>query len=243
MEVSGQLHAAAALPPGKEPLVTIGYEAGWVPEPFWTRESNPRTPIVQPVAHACLNFHSDIRLKRSGTTSVRINVTQLRYKPVTFRIQVYLYENVTRSEIKHILRVIHISEGSDKVRIMYSDWLEIRLTWTVERRKEDLKARSVMCASSGGQTLKLFNRKKLPGDSHIPSREFSKRLRSNESFLYMKRWAGGNIRSSATSRNNIWGHIWPHSHINHRTASMEASLYRKNRLEDKRRNWTTRRIV
>jgi hypothetical protein len=57
MEVSGQLHAPAALPPGKELLVPIGEEAGWAPEPFWTwwwrekfRESNPRTPIVQPVA-------------------------------------------------------------------------------------------------------------------------------------------------------------------------------------------------
>jgi hypothetical protein len=34
MEVSGQLHAPAALPPGKEPLVPIGWGAGWVPEPF-----------------------------------------------------------------------------------------------------------------------------------------------------------------------------------------------------------------
>jgi hypothetical protein len=33
---SGQLHAAVALPPGKEPLVPIGYEAGWAPEPVWT---------------------------------------------------------------------------------------------------------------------------------------------------------------------------------------------------------------
>jgi hypothetical protein len=57
MEVSGQLHAPAALPPGKEPLVPIGWEA-WaglgavvkrkIPSP--RRESNPRTPIVQPVA-------------------------------------------------------------------------------------------------------------------------------------------------------------------------------------------------
>jgi hypothetical protein len=37
MEVSGQLHAPAALPPGKGPLVPIGQEAGWAPEPFWTR--------------------------------------------------------------------------------------------------------------------------------------------------------------------------------------------------------------
>jgi hypothetical protein len=34
MEVSGQLHAPTTLPPGKEPLVLIGKEARWAPEPF-----------------------------------------------------------------------------------------------------------------------------------------------------------------------------------------------------------------
>jgi hypothetical protein len=29
MEVSGQIHGPTALPPGKEPLVPIGQEAGW----------------------------------------------------------------------------------------------------------------------------------------------------------------------------------------------------------------------
>jgi hypothetical protein len=33
MEVSGQLHAPAALLPGKQPLVPIRKEAGWAPEP------------------------------------------------------------------------------------------------------------------------------------------------------------------------------------------------------------------
>jgi hypothetical protein len=61
MEVSGQLHALAALPPGKDPPLTH-WIGGWVgtravtdavvkrkiPSP--RRESNPRTPIVQPVA-------------------------------------------------------------------------------------------------------------------------------------------------------------------------------------------------
>jgi len=37
MEVSGQLHAPAALLPVKEPMVLIVEEAGWAPEPFWTR--------------------------------------------------------------------------------------------------------------------------------------------------------------------------------------------------------------
>jgi hypothetical protein len=35
--VSGQLHAPAALPPGKEPLIPIGQKAWWDPEPVWTR--------------------------------------------------------------------------------------------------------------------------------------------------------------------------------------------------------------
>jgi len=37
MEVSGQFHSPADLPPWKEPLVPVGYEARWAPEPFWTR--------------------------------------------------------------------------------------------------------------------------------------------------------------------------------------------------------------
>jgi len=34
--MSGQLHAPAASPWGKEPPVPIGQEAGWVPESVWT---------------------------------------------------------------------------------------------------------------------------------------------------------------------------------------------------------------
>jgi hypothetical protein len=37
MEVSFQLHAPAALLAGKEPLVPIGEEAAWAPEPVWTQ--------------------------------------------------------------------------------------------------------------------------------------------------------------------------------------------------------------
>jgi hypothetical protein len=60
MEVSGQLQALAALPPGKEPLVPTGYEAGWAPESVWTlwnkeisypcRESHPDSLAAQAVA-------------------------------------------------------------------------------------------------------------------------------------------------------------------------------------------------
>jgi hypothetical protein len=57
LEVSGQLHAPAALPPGKQPPVSIGYEAEWAPEPVWTtwrkeislpyRDSNSDPSVVQ----------------------------------------------------------------------------------------------------------------------------------------------------------------------------------------------------
>jgi hypothetical protein len=54
MEVSGQLQAPAALPPGKKLLVPIGYEAGWGPEPFWTRwwrENFPAPAGIQTLEH------------------------------------------------------------------------------------------------------------------------------------------------------------------------------------------------
>jgi hypothetical protein len=35
MDVSGELHAMAALPPGKEPPIPIGLEARWTIEPLW----------------------------------------------------------------------------------------------------------------------------------------------------------------------------------------------------------------
>jgi hypothetical protein len=60
LEVSGQLHAPAALPPGKVPTVLIGYEAGWAVESVWTtwrrenycpyRDSISDPSVVLPVA-------------------------------------------------------------------------------------------------------------------------------------------------------------------------------------------------
>jgi hypothetical protein len=65
MEVSGQLHAPAALTPGQEPPAPNVYEAGWAPEPVWTlwrrekscscRQSNPgrsaRSPSIYQLSH------------------------------------------------------------------------------------------------------------------------------------------------------------------------------------------------
>jgi hypothetical protein len=56
----------AALSPGKEPPVSIGYEAVWAPEPVWTtqrrenswpyRDSNSDPLVVQPVARRCTDY-------------------------------------------------------------------------------------------------------------------------------------------------------------------------------------------
>lgn len=55
MEVRGQLHASAALPPGKGSPVPIVQEDGQAPEPVWKwqLQEKPsvgnRTPVVLPV--------------------------------------------------------------------------------------------------------------------------------------------------------------------------------------------------
>jgi hypothetical protein len=43
MEVSGQIHASAALPPGVEAPVFIEREAGWASEPVWTSRRREKT--------------------------------------------------------------------------------------------------------------------------------------------------------------------------------------------------------
>jgi hypothetical protein len=45
MEVSSELHVAPALPMGKEPLVPIGWQTGWVLESVWVfrRREEPCT--------------------------------------------------------------------------------------------------------------------------------------------------------------------------------------------------------
>jgi len=49
MEMSGQFHASAALLPGKEPLVPIGYKAGWAPEPVWTQLREKSSPQLRAI--------------------------------------------------------------------------------------------------------------------------------------------------------------------------------------------------
>jgi hypothetical protein len=48
MEVSGQLKAAATLPPRKEPPVPMEQEAGWAPEPIVNSQNcvHPQSDIL-----------------------------------------------------------------------------------------------------------------------------------------------------------------------------------------------------
>jgi hypothetical protein len=54
MEVSGHLHVPAALPPGKEPPVLTGYEAGIL----HCRESKPDRPAPSPSLYLLIYFSS-----------------------------------------------------------------------------------------------------------------------------------------------------------------------------------------
>jgi hypothetical protein len=62
LEVSGQLHAPAALSAKKEAVLLVGKEAGWTPEPVWMisrsensgpyLDSNSDLSVVQPVVRS-----------------------------------------------------------------------------------------------------------------------------------------------------------------------------------------------
>jgi hypothetical protein len=63
MEASGQLHAPAALPPGKAPPIPTGYEAWWAPESVWmlwrrdkSCTARNRTQVVQLIVHRCTDW-------------------------------------------------------------------------------------------------------------------------------------------------------------------------------------------
>jgi len=54
MEVNGQLHTPASLPPGKDPSGPIRQEAGWATESVWTRWKREKFP--SPAGNQTLAF-------------------------------------------------------------------------------------------------------------------------------------------------------------------------------------------
>jgi hypothetical protein len=75
MEVSGQLHASAALPPGIEPPVPFGYDAEWASVLVWTlwrrenslasavNRTSAAQPVVRPIPAELSGSFRMIRLK------------------------------------------------------------------------------------------------------------------------------------------------------------------------------------
>jgi hypothetical protein len=83
MEVSGQLYNPAALHTGKEPLVPIGWEAGWDPESFWTRWWREKFPA--PAGNRTLEPRSSgpypalYRLSYHGSPYVSVVIVKLHW--------------------------------------------------------------------------------------------------------------------------------------------------------------------
>jgi hypothetical protein len=80
MEVGGQVHAQAALPPGKEPQVPIRQEAWWATEPVWTRWWGEKFPA--PTGSWTLRYTTEL----SWLVGLRVNTDKTTYMFV-FRYQ------------------------------------------------------------------------------------------------------------------------------------------------------------
>jgi hypothetical protein len=91
--MNGQLHASAALPPGKDPQVPIEMEAVWAPELVWMllskekslASAGSRTPAFQPSVRLC----DDWAKSRDGT--LQIMPQPLAVEPFHFIIRFMIH--------------------------------------------------------------------------------------------------------------------------------------------------------
>jgi hypothetical protein len=82
MEVSGQLHSTATLPPVKQPHLPLVKEVGWAPDlvwTFWGKEKSlvparNRTPAVHPLA----SRYTELRQLQADCMPVHIHALCLR---------------------------------------------------------------------------------------------------------------------------------------------------------------------
>jgi hypothetical protein len=92
--MSGQLHAPAALTPGKEPPVRIGEEAGWASEPVWTTgEEKFLTPPgleLRPLGRPARS-QSLYRLRSPGSQYQAMNSNCEISHPILFSISLVFY--------------------------------------------------------------------------------------------------------------------------------------------------------
>jgi hypothetical protein len=79
MEVSGQLHDPAALPQEKQPLVPTRQEAGWAPQPVWTKNQDKIFPTNLSVK-SFISFGND---KTYRQTKTRPSLYAISSQPLT----------------------------------------------------------------------------------------------------------------------------------------------------------------
>jgi hypothetical protein len=118
MEVSSQIHAPVALPPGKKPPVLIGKEAGWAPEPVWTLLSRGKylaaawnqTPAFQFVAR---HYTDDISWLQNVSLCERISTCGLLDYQVASNINIdatcnYRHQPIPGSLVRFCCSVLFI---------------------------------------------------------------------------------------------------------------------------------------
>jgi hypothetical protein len=69
MEVSGQLHAPAALPPEKKPPEPIGQNARWAPEPVWRLGRREKRFLCRESNPCIIHLHSTTSCGTSGVVN------------------------------------------------------------------------------------------------------------------------------------------------------------------------------
>jgi len=95
MEVSGQLHAPPALLPGKEPLLPVGEEVGWAPEPVWMRWRRVKFPAPAgtrtPDYPARSPVLTELSLSIYVSSNLRLGFPSGLFSIHVFRLQFYMH--------------------------------------------------------------------------------------------------------------------------------------------------------
>jgi hypothetical protein len=98
MEVSSQLHAPAALPPGKETLVPTECEAGWAPLKYWHPTTSLHlkdgSSMVLQIT-GILPHHFTLKMEAAGSseTLVPYHITTSHHHPADLDLKPGSVEN------------------------------------------------------------------------------------------------------------------------------------------------------
>jgi hypothetical protein len=162
MEMSGQLHAPVALPPGKEPLVPYGLR-GWVgpraildaamkrniPSP--RLESNPWTLIVQPVASRYSDWAYPALCMREYMWNLKFSVTECSGDFSGNSCA----NNVLKSAVSETFSLLQCEDTSNKLS---SETLVSTLITTRCHNQEDRDLNSFLFRSEIGMIFLCFYR-------------------------------------------------------------------------------------